>query len=115
MKIGMLFSAMIIGGCLFLSAGSSIAGDDNGAESIFLKGGSMGSITFPHALHQVIIVDCKPCHDLFPKEPQAVDKLMAEGKLQKKDVMNMCKKCHKDLAGKGQKTGPISCKDCHKK
>lgn len=111
----MLFSAMIIGGSLFLSAVSSMAGDDKGAESIVLKGGSMGSITFPHATHQGLFVDCRPCHDLFPKESLAIDNLKAEGKLQKKDVMNMCRKCHMDLAEKGQEAGPTSCKDCHKK
>ncbi len=115
MKTSLLFNAMIIGGSLFLSAGSGMAGDDNGAKSIVLKGGGMGSITFPHAVHQGIFVDCKPCHDLFPKESQVVDKLKTEGKLPKKNVMNMCTKCHKDLAGKDQKTGPTRCMDCHKK
>jgi hypothetical protein len=115
MKTGMLFSAMIIGGSLLLSAGSCMAVDDKGAESIVLKGGSMGSITFPHAVHQGVFVDCKPCHDLFPKEAQVIDKLKTEGQLQKKDVMNMCIKCHKDLAGKEQKAGPTRCMDCHKK
>lgn len=115
MKTGMVFSTMIIAGTLFLSAGSSMAKDDKGAESIVLNGGSMGPITFAHALHQGIFVDCKPCHDLFPREPLAVDKMKAEGKLQKKDVMNMCTKCHKDLAGKDRKTGPTACRDCHKR
>jgi cytochrome c2 len=40
--------------------------------------------------------------------------MMAEGKMHKQDVMEMCKKCHTDLAGKGQKAGPTACKDCHK-
>ena len=113
MKAVTLCSAMIIGGIL-LSAGSGIAGDDKGAESIAMQGGSLGLVIFPHGRHQGVFVDCKPCHELFPKESQVVEKMKAEGKLQKKDVMNMCKKCHKDLAAKSLKTGPIACKDCHK-
>ncbi len=105
---------LVVGG-IFLSAGSCMAGDDKGIETIVLKGGNMGSITFPHGRHLTMFVDCKPCHELFPKESQIVDKMMNEGKMNKKAVMNMCKKCHTDLAEKGQKTGPTACRDCHKK
>jgi hypothetical protein len=114
MKVVKLFSAMIVGGIL-LSGGNCIAGDDTGAELITLQGGSMGTITFPHQSHQSIFVDCKPCHDLFSKEAQVIQKMKTEGKLKRKDVMEMCRNCHKDLAAKGQKTGPIACMDCHKK
>ena len=113
MKASTLLSTVIVGGIL-LSAGSSMAGDDKGMETIILKGGSMGSITFPHGRHLGMFVDCKPCHELFPKESKVVDRMMDEGKLHKKDVMNMCKKCHTDLAEKGQKAGPTACNDCHK-
>ena len=114
MKTGRLFSALVLGGVL-LSAGISVAGDDNGAESMTLSGGNRGEVAFPHGRHQAILVDCMPCHDLYPKEAQILDKMKADGKLKKKDAMNMCKKCHKDLAKKGQKAGPTSCKGCHKK
>jgi len=114
MKTGKLFSAMIICGTL-VSAGGSLAGDDTGAESIVLKGGGLGSITLNHRLHQKVQTDCKPCHDLFPKESQVVEKMKGQGKLQKKNVMDMCKNCHKSMADKGQKTGPTNCMDCHKR
>jgi hypothetical protein len=114
MKASTLLSA-VIAGAIFLSAGSSMAGDDKGMETIVLKGGSMGSITFPHGRHQAMLVDCKPCHELFPKESQVVDRMMDEGKMHKKEVMDMCKKCHTNLAEKGQQAGPTACKDCHKK
>ena len=114
MKTSILLRTVIVGGIL-LSTASSLAADSKGMETIVLRGVSMGSITFPHGRHQAMFVDCKPCHELFPKESQVVDKMMAEGKMHKKDVMNMCKKCHADLAGKGQKAGPTACKDCHKK
>jgi len=112
MKANILLSTVVVGGIL-LSTGSSMAVDDKGMEAIILKGDSMGSVTFPHGRHQVMFVDCMPCHELFPKESQVVDKMMAEGKIHKIDVMNMCKKCHTDLAEKGQKAGPTACKDCH--
>ena len=114
MKVATLLSAMVIGGILF-SAGSSMAGHGNGAESMVLDGGRQGEVAFPHGRHQVILVDCMPCHGLFPKEAQVLDKMKTEGKLKKKDAMNMCKKCHKDLAKKGQAAGPTTCKGCHKK
>ena len=114
MNAGRILSAIFIGSIL-LSAGNSIAAEDTGAESIALDGGSRGLVTFPHGRHQGFLVDCMPCHELFPKEPQVIDKMMSEGKLKKKVVMNMCKNCHKDLSQKGQKTGPVACKDCHQK
>jgi len=114
MKTGIFFS-VIFTSVLLLSIGSVMCGDDKGAESIVVNGGSIGMVPFPHGRHQGILVDCKPCHDLFAKEAEVIDKLKAENKLQKKEVMNMCKGCHQDLAAKGQKAGPTACKDCHKK
>ncbi len=109
-----LCSAIFIGS-LLLSAGSVIAVEEKGAESITLNGGKRGEITFPHARHQEILLDCMPCHKLFPKESDVIVKMKADKKLKKKLVMNMCKKCHKDLSKKGQKTGPVICKECHQK
>jgi hypothetical protein len=114
MKATSLINAMLIG-VLLLSAGNAWAEENKGAASIVMNGGSMGSITFPHGLHQNVFVDCKPCHELFGKEPKVIDKMKAEGKLKKQQVMNMCKNCHKDLAAKGEKGGPTACTDCHKK
>jgi len=114
MKTSKLLSSIIIGGVL-LSVGNSMAGDDNGAETMILNGGLQGSVEFPHGRHQANFVDCMPCHDLFPKEAQVIDKMKAEGKLQKKAAMNMCKKCHRDLIKKGETAGPTTCKGCHKK
>ena len=102
--------------CGFFLASISVKADEpKGAPSIILSGGTSGEVTFPHGLHQGIFVDCKPCHELFSKEPKVINKMKAEGKLQKKEVMNMCKNCHKNLTAKGEKAGPTACKDCHKK
>ena len=115
MKTVTLFKGVITGCCIFLMAGIAFAAEDKGAESIDLQGGKMGMVTFPHGRHQSVYVNCKPCHDLFPKEPHVIEKMQDEGKLQKKAVMKICKNCHKDLAAKDQKAGPTSCKGCHKK
>lgn len=126
MNTSKLCSVIIMGGIL-LSTGGGMAGgnpeaqfDDGnkarvaeGAESIVLKGGNMGFVTFPHGRHQNMFTDCQPCHELFPKEPNVTDKMMTAGKLKRKDVMNMCKKCHTDLAQQGQLAGPTNCKGCH--
>ncbi|HSH68354.1 MAG TPA: cytochrome c3 family protein [Deferrisomatales bacterium] len=114
MKSGILVCAGLAGVAVF-AAGGVMAGDAKGAESIALDGGSRGSVIFPHGRHQGVLVDCKPCHDLFPREAQAVGSMKAAGKLQVKEVMNMCKNCHKDMAQKGLQTGPVACGDCHKK
>jgi hypothetical protein len=116
MKTRTCFSILFL--CIpLLIAGSAAAGDDDskGAETIILEGGSTGSVTFPHGRHQGIFVDCKPCHDLFGKAAMAIERLKSEGKLPKKEVMDMCKNCHKEMIAQGKKTGPTSCKDCHKK
>jgi hypothetical protein len=114
MKVCGFFSAIILGALLVLT-GSAIASDNKGAESIILKGGSLGSITFPHGRHQGIFVDCKPCHNLFAKEPKVIDKMMSEGTLKTKEVMMICKYCHTNLAAQSKKAGPTACKDCHEK
>jgi hypothetical protein len=114
MKAATLFRAVLIGTILF-SAASVAASDDTGPESMSLFGGKRGDVTFPHAKHQEFLTDCMPCHDIFPKESQIIEKMKADGKLKKKVVMNMCKKCHKDLSKKGQEAGPTSCKGCNHK
>ncbi len=87
--------------------------EEKGAESVTLSS-RQGSVVFPHGRHQKIFVDCRPCHELFQKTPQVIAKMQAEGKLEKKAVMDMCKKCHEARLAKGEKAGPTACKDCHK-
>lgn len=113
MRYGIVCSALAIGTLLVTSSG--MADSASKMESIVLNGGSIGSITFPHGRHQGIYVDCRPCHDLFGKESMVIDKMKSEGKLQKKEVMNLCKNCHKEMAAKGEKAGPTDCKGCHQK
>jgi len=87
---------------------------NKGAETIELSGGKNGPVPFPHLSHQKALTDCKVCHELFPQEIGAIDKLKAGGELKKKQVMNKhCTKCHKKMKKAGQKTGPTTCKSCH--
>ena len=100
---------------VFLISNTSFSTPEKGAESMVLNGGTRGEVTFPHGIHQGVTVDCLPCHGLYPKEAKIVGTMKGEGKLKKKEVMNMCKNCHKDLASKGQKAGPTACSGCHKR
>ncbi|MDA3970652.1 MAG: cytochrome c3 family protein [Desulfobulbaceae bacterium] len=100
---------------LFLLSNTSFGAPVKGAESILLKAGSKGDVLFPHGIHQGVTVDCQPCHGLLPKESAIVGKMQTEGKLQKKEVMNMCRECHKELASKGERAGPTACAGCHEK
>lgn len=112
-----MFKKTLIVGVSVLSlafAGAAFAAG-NGAETIVLKGGSMGNVTFPHKAHQDNLKDCEACHKLFPKEAGAIEKGIADGTLKKKEVMKNCESCHKATKAKGEATGPTSCKGCHKK
>lgn len=105
--------ALAITGCI-LVAGLSLAVENKGAGQIELNGGTRGHIPFPHHQHQNVLVDCNVCHDFFPQEKDAIDRLKADGKLKKKQVMNkLCTKCHKEKKKAGEKTGPVTCKQCH--
>lgn len=87
---------------------------NKGAETIELNGGKSGPVPFPHLTHQQSLTDCKVCHELFPQELGAIDKLKASGELKKKHVMNKhCTRCHKKMKTAGEKTGPTTCKSCH--
>ena len=100
-------------GCI-LVAGFSLAMENMGADQIELNGGTRGQVPFPHHQHQNVLVDCNVCHGVFPQEKGAIDRLKAEGKLQKKEVMNkLCTSCHKEKKKAGEKTGPVTCKQCH--
>ena len=80
-----------------------------GPEQIQLPGPSMGTVTFPHALHQTHEKNCetchhkgvergacKNCHELTKSSPQGRDFFHA-----------ICRDCHK------KKGGPTQCTGCH--
>ncbi len=92
----------------------ALAVENKGAATMELEGGKRGKVPFPHHQHQNKLVDCKICHDAFPQEKGSIEKLKKAGKLKPKHVMNkQCTKCHKEKKRAGEKSGPITCKQCH--
>ena len=106
--IGLGFSALL------LHTNLVFAQSEKGGGSITINA-LEGDVSFPHGRHQAIFVDCRPCHDLFPKMPRAIRRVVGEGKVKKQEVMEMCKNCHELRAAKGEKAGPTACKGCHGK
>jgi len=88
---------------------------NKGAKEIVIPGGTTGSVTVRHHLHQDALGDCNLCHNLFPQTPAIVQKLKDEGKLERKKLMNQCQKCHREKTSAGLKAGPVTCKGCHAK
>ena len=106
------FSVFIL--LFVLTTGLALAVENKGAANLELGGGERGKVPFPHHQHQNKLVDCKICHDTFPQQKGAIEKLKEEGKLKPKHVMNkLCTKCHKEKRQAGEKSGPITCKQCH--
>ncbi len=87
---------------------------NKGASEIKLAGGTRGTVSFPHRLHQEKLVDCQICHAIFEQKAGSIEELKAQGKLKKKYVMNtLCTKCHKQKKKAGEKSGPTTCSKCH--
>ncbi len=101
---------------IVVGAWTANAVQNSGAEQMSLEGGSRGVVPFPHHRHQNTLQDCDVCHSLFPQEQGGIERLKAEGKLIKKQVMNKhCIKCHKALKRQGSTSGPTTCAKCHVK
>ncbi|MDY6969443.1 MAG: cytochrome c3 family protein [Spirochaetota bacterium] len=92
-----------------------LTSQERGTKSFVIFGGNFGDVQFPHYLHQDSLKNCNLCHNLFPQVSGSILKLKSEGKLKLKIVMRQCIRCHKDKKSVGVKSGPIKCKDCHKK
>lgn len=113
-----MFKKAIIIGVSVLSvsfAGIAFAsGIEVGRHIMMLPAGAMGKVFFTHEDHQFVLKDCNACHRLFPQEKGAIQELIGDGLLVKKQVMNDCINCHKKTKAKGKHSGPISCGGCHK-
>ncbi len=92
--VTLLVAAFVVAGSFSIAAA-----DDNGPAEIKFPA-SMGEVTFPHAMHQEKLKDCKICHEAGPGKIEGFGKDWAH---------KTCKGCHKE---KGVST---SCKTCHKK
>ncbi|MDP2861255.1 MAG: cytochrome c3 family protein [Desulfobacterales bacterium] len=99
----------------FLLVSTLLWAQNKGAKEIVIPGGTTGSVSVRHHVHQNILGDCNLCHNLFPQTAGIVQKLKDEGKLEKKKVMNQCQKCHREKVNAGLKSGPVTCKGCHAK
>lgn len=84
-----------------------------GAPDITIPSGKKKSVQFPHKTHQTMLKDCTICHDTFPMEAGSIKKMIDDGSLKKKKVMDQCRKCHKKMKKAGEKSGPTSCGSCH--
>ena len=100
-------------GLFIIAAGP--ANENRGAAEISIDSATKGMVAFPHKTHQDTLNDCNTCHMLFPQESGSIQKLIGQEKLQKKQVMNHCRDCHKDKKNAGEKAGPTSCSKCHPK
>ena len=100
--------------CGFIITATAVVSAENGAENMQLYGGKRGKVPFPHRIHQEVLKDCNACHDLFPQETGAIERLKKAGDLKKKQVMNKsCVKCHKAMKKSRGKAGPVTCAQCH--
>jgi hypothetical protein len=80
------------------------------------------AVTYNHEKHDAATPDCKTCHHTWdgkaaPKKCSECHKAKKDGKkINSKSALHKnCKDCHKKLKKAGKKTGPTSCKACHKK
>jgi cytochrome c553 len=97
-----------------LAGAYTIQTANKGSAQLMLEGGRSGPVPFPHLVHQETLGDCSICHELFPQQAGAIERLKATGELKQKQVMNkQCTKCHKQFKKEGKQTGPTTCKSCH--
>jgi len=113
MRKGMI---LFISAVMVWIAGMSMAETNNGAKEMVIPSGNQGDVKFPHQQHQEALKDCMLCHDLFPQQAGSIQDLKQKGTLAQKQVMNkLCVKCHKAKKDAGEKSGPVTCSQCHAK
>ncbi len=83
-----------------------------GPKVVKLPAKMMGDVTFPHAMHQKIVKDCKTCHHMGVAAGNCSKcHGVKEGVPSAKDAFHKtCKGCHQK-----ENKGPTNCKGCHKK
>jgi hypothetical protein len=62
---------------------------------------SMGTVSFPHKMHQELLKECSKCHEKGPGKIEGFGKDWAHTR---------CKGCHQEM-----QRGPTACNGCHKK
>ena len=113
MRRGMM---LFISVAMVWTAGLSLAETGKGAKEMVISSGNQGDVKFPHHQHQEALKDCMRCHDLYPQQAGSIQDLKQKGTLVQKQVMNkQCLNCHRSKKDAGEKTGPVSCSQCHTK
>ncbi len=97
----------------FVSAIYASSSENKGPAEMVLELDSKENVTFPHARHQASLKDCMKCHSLFPQKHGVIEEMIGNGKLEKKQVMNHCRDCHREMKKNGKKSGPTICSKCH--
>ena len=107
---------LVLGVCI-ITIMTAEAVENKGPSEIVLKGDKAGDVTVSHHKHQNALAGaCNLCHNKFSQAPGSIQKLISEGKLKVKEVMQECQACHRQRKEKGEKTGPTAqCSGCHKK
>jgi hypothetical protein len=107
---------LFISATMIWIAGQSVAEINKGAKEMVISDEKQGNVNFPHHQHQEALKDCMLCHDLYPQQPGSILGLKQKGTLAPKQVMNkQCVKCHKAKKEAGEKSGPVTCSQCHTK
>lgn len=109
----MLKRAVIGGAVLCMVVAGEAFAENQGAEFIVLKGEDFASVHLSHIRHETKLGDCQLCHNLYAKEPGAIEKSVRAGTLTRKQVMDQCEVCHSETAIAGKRSGPTSCRGCH--
>lgn len=105
---------LFISAAMVWIAGLSVAETNKGAKEMVIPSGTRGIVKFPHHQHQDVLKDCMLCHDLFPQQAGVIQDLKQKGILAQKQVMNkQCVNCHRARKNAGEKSGPVTCSECH--
>ena len=94
---------------VFLFAWSPVSVLAEGPERIELPSQSMGTVSFPHALHQSRVVSCETCHHKgFERGSCTSCHEITKSAPQGRDLFHQaCRNCHKEQGG------PVNCSGCH--
>lgn len=107
---------LMLGTIIALTLAATLYAANPGRKEMVLEGGKSGNIPFNHHLHQDAVGDCQVCHKDFEQKQGALAGAKKAGTLKAKQVMNKtCIQCHRAKKKAGEKSGPVSCNDCHKK
>ena len=94
---------------VFLFAWSPASVLAESTSLIELPAPSMGTVSFPHALHQSLAENCEICHHKGVERGSCTScHEIAKSPPQGRDLFHqVCRNCHKEQGG------PVNCAGCH--